>query len=87
MNFYYECRALNNVCDFNLIFLCYKSYFLFIYLFYFSLLFNAGICQTIAEAADIEGPTPPPKFITRGHLYKAVIGDTIILPCKVKDLG
>lgn len=32
-------------------------------------------------------PTPAPKFITKGHLYKAVIGDTIILPCKVKDLG
>ena len=37
------------------------------------------------SASDV--PTPAPKFITKGHLYKAVIGDTIILPCKVKDLG
>lgn len=28
-----------------------------------------------------------PKFMTRGHLYKAIIGDSIELPCKVKDLG
>jgi hypothetical protein len=52
-----------------------------------------GLCQKIAVTATAvtptasDGPTPPPKFITRGHLYKAVIGDTIILPCKVKDLG
>jgi hypothetical protein len=39
------------------------------------------------SVADIEAPTPAPKFITRGHLYKAIIGDTIVLPCKVKDLG
>uniref|UniRef100_A0A8W7PUN4 Ig-like domain-containing protein n=1 Tax=Anopheles coluzzii TaxID=1518534 RepID=A0A8W7PUN4_ANOCL len=25
--------------------------------------------------------------MTRGHLYKAIIGDSIELPCKVKDLG
>lgn len=47
----------------------------------------AGLCQSLAGPADSDGPTPAPKFITRGHLYKAVIGDTIILPCKVKDLG
>lgn len=50
-----------------------------------------GLCQNFAEVfvttIDSEAPTVPPKFVTRGHLYKAVIGDTIILPCKVKDLG
>ncbi|ETN68049.1 hypothetical protein AND_000114 [Anopheles darlingi] len=25
--------------------------------------------------------------MTRGHLYKAIIGDSIELPCRVKDLG
>ncbi|CRK89239.1 CLUMA_CG002998, isoform A [Clunio marinus] len=46
-----------------------------------------GLCQNTIEPIVSIGPTPAPKFITRGHLYKAVIGDTIILPCKVKDLG
>lgn len=65
-----------------------------IYLFvilYFMLLQLIGLCQNFAEVfvttIDSEAPTVPPKFVTRGHLYKAVIGDTIILPCKVKDLG
>lgn len=34
---------------------------------------------------DVE--TDEPQFITKGHLYRAVVGDTIILPCKVKNLG
>jgi len=50
----------------------------------------AGLCQNFAESfntkyADVE--TDEPKFLTKGHLYKAVVGDTIILPCKVKNLG
>jgi hypothetical protein len=60
----------------------------------FSLLqkfFNIGLCQNNAfgttSVTSTIGSTPAPKFITRGHLYKAIIGDTIILPCKVKDLG
>lgn len=32
-------------------------------------------------------PTAQPKFMSRGHLYKAVVGDTIELPCKVQNLG
>lgn len=50
----------------------------------------AGICQSFSEAyisvTDMES-TVAPKFVSRGHLYKAIIGDTIILPCKVQDLG
>lgn len=38
-------------------------------------------------AADHGGPTVVPKFVSRGHLYKAVVGDTIELPCKVQNLG
>lgn len=52
----------------------------------------SGLCQINAaemtySSSDRIGPTPTPKFITKGHLYKAIIDDTIILPCKVKDLG
>lgn len=56
---------------------------------YVSFINITGLCQSnnggMHSSSDI--PTPAPKFITKGHLYKAVIGDTIILPCKVKDLG
>lgn len=52
--------------------------------------FFVGICQSFSEAyisvTDMES-TVAPKFVSRGHLYKAIIGDTIILPCKVQDLG
>lgn len=50
---------------------------------------RAGLCQNFAEnfntRYDVE--TDGPHFITKGHLYRAVVGDTIILPCKVKNLG
>lgn len=49
-----------------------------------------GICHSFSEAYlssnELE-PTVAPKFMSRGHLYKAIIGDIIILPCKVQDLG
>jgi hypothetical protein len=28
-----------------------------------------------------------PKFLSRGQSYRAVIGDTIVLPCLTQDLG
>lgn len=47
------------------------------------------MCQNFAESVntryDVE--TDEPQFITKGHLYRAVVGDAIILPCKVKNLG
>lgn len=47
------------------------------------------MCQNFAEnfntRYDVE--TNEPQFITKGHLYRAVVGDTIVLPCKVKNLG
>ncbi|KAL7022572.1 hypothetical protein ACKWTF_012297 [Chironomus riparius] len=62
-----------------------RDYFIFLLL----CIEKYGLCQSnnggMYSSSDI--PTPAPKFITKGHLYKAVIGDTIILPCKVKDLG
>ncbi|XP_058447791.1 neurotrimin-like [Malaya genurostris] len=28
-----------------------------------------------------------PRFISRGHTYRAVVGDTLVLPCEVENLG
>lgn len=44
-----------------------------------------GLCQNFNARYDVE--TDEPQFMTKGHLYRAVVGDTIILPCKVKNLG
>ncbi|CAD7081255.1 unnamed protein product [Hermetia illucens] len=48
-----------------------------------------GICQHIDSynSPDLDSSTIAPKFISRGHLYKAIIGETIELPCKVQNLG
>ncbi|XP_058835816.1 limbic system-associated membrane protein-like [Topomyia yanbarensis] len=52
---------------------------------------NYGLCngrpEPFISTIDVDAPTVAPKFMTRGHLYKAIIGDSIELPCKVKDLG
>jgi hypothetical protein len=32
-------------------------------------------------------PSTQPKFLSRGQSYRAVIGDTITLPCATQDLG
>lgn len=50
----------------------------------------SGYCQNLGElipTADANSPIAVPKFLTRGHLYKAIVGDTIELPCKVHNLG
>ncbi|KAG5671483.1 hypothetical protein PVAND_001677 [Polypedilum vanderplanki] len=50
-----------------------------------------GLCQNFAESfhsqQHYDTGTDEPQFITKGHLYRAVVDDTIILPCKVKNLG
>ncbi|XP_035903702.1 limbic system-associated membrane protein [Anopheles stephensi] len=55
------------------------------------LLLSCGLSHSFPEpfisTIDTDAPTVAPKFMTRGHLYKAIIGDSIELPCKVKDLG
>lgn len=28
-----------------------------------------------------------PRFLSRGQTYRVVIGDTLVLPCEVDDLG
>ncbi|KAM7364327.1 klingon [Cochliomyia hominivorax] len=30
---------------------------------------------------------PQPRFLSRGHTYRAVVGDTLVLPCQVENLG
>lgn len=45
--------------------------------------FTDGLISTI----DLDTSTVSPKFLSRGQLYKAIIGDTIILPCRVQNLG
>lgn len=39
------------------------------------------------QPLEYENPSSLPKFISRGQSYRAVIGDTIILPCATQDLG
>lgn len=49
-----------------------------------------GYCQNLdglIPVANLDSPTVVPKFISRGHLYKAIVGDTVELPCKVQNLG
>lgn len=36
---------------------------------------------------EYENPATMPKFLSRGQSYRAVIGDTIVLPCVTQDLG
>lgn len=33
------------------------------------------------------GGLSPPKFISKGDVFKVVLGDSVILPCQVQDLG
>lgn len=31
--------------------------------------------------------TVAPHFLSRGQTYRSVVGDTLVLPCEVEDLG
>ncbi|CAG9807706.1 unnamed protein product [Chironomus riparius] len=39
------------------------------------------------QPLEYENPSSLPKFISRGQSYRAVIDDTIVLPCATQDLG
>jgi hypothetical protein len=39
------------------------------------------------QPLEYENPASMPKFLSRGQSYRAVIGDTIVLPCVTQDLG
>ncbi|KAH8292493.1 hypothetical protein KR054_010763 [Drosophila jambulina] len=38
-------------------------------------------------AATSSLTAPQPRFMSRGHTYRAVVGDTLVLPCQVENLG
>ncbi|XP_037819255.1 netrin receptor DCC [Lucilia sericata] len=38
-----------------------------------------------APQSSLSGPQP--RFLSRGHTYRAVVGDTLVLPCQVENLG
>lgn len=45
---------------------------------------NAG--QPLA-ASSTSLTAAQPRFLSRGHTYRAVVGDTLVLPCQVENLG
>ncbi|XP_055923585.1 neurotrimin [Eupeodes corollae] len=65
----------------------------------FSCFLHLGLLLTSAEGAiSTRGSatrpmaTSPavgslPRFLSRGHTYRAVVGDTLVLPCQVENLG
>uniref|UniRef100_A0A182UU66 Uncharacterized protein n=1 Tax=Anopheles merus TaxID=30066 RepID=A0A182UU66_ANOME len=45
-----------------------------------------------SSGSSSKGSSPPnnglvPRFISRGHTYRAVVGDTLVLPCEVENLA
>nr|XP_017102055.2 hemicentin-1 isoform X2 [Drosophila bipectinata] len=40
-----------------------------------------------ASSASSSLTAPQPRFMSRGHTYRAVVGDTLVLPCQVENLG
>lgn len=57
----------------------------FIFLYPFS-----GYCQNFdgyMPTNAFSSTAATPKFVSRGNLYKAIVGDSLELPCKVEDLG
>lgn len=49
--------------------------------------FSVSISEGSFILPENEAPTTAPKFLSRGHLYKVIVGETIELPCKVQNLG
>ncbi|KAH8251849.1 hypothetical protein KR038_009405 [Drosophila bunnanda] len=43
--------------------------------------------QQSQQAAPSSLTAPQPRFLSRGHTYRAVVGDTLVLPCQVENLG
>lgn len=64
------------------------------------LLISFGLIQLVAFPTQVAAaissrgpatkpltPTQTPRFLSRGHTYRAVVGDTLVLPCEVENLG
>ncbi|KAI8130024.1 Protein CEPU-1 [Lucilia cuprina] len=43
--------------------------------------------RTLSNAPQSSLSGPQPRFLSRGHTYRAVVGDTLVLPCQVENLG
>lgn len=46
--------------------------------------FNGSATRPMATSPAIGSL---PRFLSRGHTYRAVVGDTLVLPCQVENLG
>ncbi|CRL05848.1 CLUMA_CG018874, isoform A [Clunio marinus] len=46
-----------------------------------------SLIQEYQQHLEYDNPASLPKFLSRGQSYRAVIGDTIVLPCVTQDLG
>ncbi|EDV43034.2 uncharacterized protein Dana_GF16716 [Drosophila ananassae] len=46
----------------------------------------SNVAQSAASASS-SLTAPQPRFMSRGHTYRAVVGDTLVLPCQVENLG
>ncbi|CAD6994398.1 unnamed protein product [Ceratitis capitata] len=40
--------------------------------------------MSTSQTAAMSGVQP--HFLSRGHTYRAVVGDTLVLPCQVENL-
>jgi hypothetical protein len=55
--------------------------FTFLYLLLFLSLFLGN--KSLATTSS----TSQPRFISQGHTYRAVVGETLTLPCEVENIG
>jgi len=45
----------------------------------------SNVQQSAVAASTLTATLP--RFLSRGHTYRAVVGDTLVLPCQVENLG
>ncbi|XP_041452317.1 neuronal growth regulator 1 [Drosophila obscura] len=45
----------------------------------------SNVQQSAAAPSSLTASLP--RFLSRGHTYRAVVGDTLVLPCQVENLG
>lgn len=65
---------------------CHKKKLIFVHLNISGKSIDNSLTQNY-QPLEYENPSSLPKFISRGQSYRAVIGDTIVLPCATQDLG
>ena len=73
----------NESNDKNLVQFCNKTFLIFIFT-------GKSIDNSLTQQyqpLEYESSASAPKFLSRGQSYRAVIGDTIVLPCITQDLG